>query len=451
MSKDGILSLLVLVGLIFGIIVGSLLFDPSWATQMEPSQHRHSSFLLAFEFIGFDIFMGLLKMTIMPLIIASVISAVVSVGDFRQLGILGACTLIYYFSTMLIAVFVGLFFVEMISPGNAMQGASVAIDNNLVSEVSENSQGGLLGVFTNLVRLIIPQNIFKAIVEGHTLSVIFFSIFFASLVTLIGDAGQSIKVLVDAITQVMMRMIALVLWISPLGVFCLLAWTCARIGLGVFAESIGSYMLTVILGLLFHACLVLPALLYFIARVNPFSFFISMKTALLMAFGTSSSVATLPVSIDCATKGGGVSNRVAGLVLPLGATINMDGTALYEAVAVVFLAQASGIDLNGVQLLIIALTATLAAIGAAGIPSAGLVTMFIVVDAVNHSLASAGPEAQLIPVTAIGLIIGVDRILDMFRTSVNVWGDAVGSRMVTAFDARFSSSIRREVYFSHGH
>jgi Na+/H+-dicarboxylate symporter len=240
----------------------------------------------------------------------------------------------------------------------------------------------------------------------------------------------------------MMKMIELVLWISPLGVFCLLAWTVARIGLGVFAESIGSYMLTVILGLSFHACVVLPFLLYFFARVNPFHFFLKMKTALLMAFSTSSSVATLPVSIDCATNEGGVSKRVAGLVLPLGATINMDGTALYEAVAVVFLAQASGIDLSFVQLAIIALTATLAAIGAAGIPSAGLVTMFIVVDAVNHSLAAAGPGAQLIPVAAIGLIIGVDRLLDMFRTAVNVWGDAIGARLVTAFDQRFTGSVR---------
>jgi Na+/H+-dicarboxylate symporter len=188
----------------------------------------------------------------------------------------------------------------------------------------------------------------------------------------------------------------------------------------------------VLMGLAVHGLVVLPTVLFIFTRRNPFRYMWQMRRALMTAFGTDSSTATLPVTIDCAENEGGCSKRSANFVLPLGATVNMDGTALYEAVAVVFLFQLWGIDLSFSELLIVVITATLAAIGAAGIPSAGTVTMIIVISAVNKGLQGQGAsEAHLLPVAAIGVIIGVDRIVDMCRTTVNVWGDAVGAKIIS--------------------
>ena len=211
--------------------------------------------------------------------------------------------------------------------------------------------------------------------------------------------------------------------------FFLVTGTVAKIGLGALAGPLGAYMITVLVGLAIHAFVPLPIVLAVLGRVNPFAFMLRMRKALLTAFGTDSSSATLPVTIETAVDEGGCSKRSANFVLPLGATVNMDGTALYEAVAVVFMFQLWGIDLGMGELVIVVVTATLAAVGAAGIPSAGLVTMVIVVTAVNTSLAGRGIEP--LPLEAIGVIIGVDRILDMCRTTVNVWGDAVGARLIT--------------------
>jgi len=198
-------------------------------------------------------------------------------------------------------------------------------------------------------------------------------------------------------------------------------------------DAIGTYMLCVIAGLLIHALVVLGLICRVFGGCSPFRYMHQMRQALLTALGTDSSSATLPVTIECATENAGVSKRAAGFVLPLGSTINMDGTALYEAVAVVFLAQAYGIDLPLSTLILVAITATLAAVGAAGIPSAGLVTMVIVVDTVNGTLVNMG-GGQTIPIAAIGLIVGVDRFLDMIRTTVNVWGDAIGAKIIDRID-----------------
>ncbi len=213
----------------------------------------------------------------------------------------------------------------------------------------------------------------------------------------------------------------------PLGVFALVVWSVGRIGLGALAGPVFWYVFTVLLGLLLHAVVVIPLVMWMLTRQNPFVFMHQMRSALMTAFGTDSSSATLPVTIEAAEKFGGCSSRASRFVLPLGATINMDGTALYEGVAVVFLFQCYGIPLGPTELAIVVVTATLAAIGAAGIPSAGLVTMAIVVGAVNGSLGGD----KTLPLAAIGIILGIDRILDMCRTTVNVWGDAVGAKIMT--------------------
>jgi Na+/H+-dicarboxylate symporter len=336
---------------------------------------------------------------------------------------------------MLIAVTIGLVLVTTIKPGskitaNDTSDAKVAYDADTETQarLADRPQG-VLGAMQNLVEQIIPTNIVRAAAEGKALPVIFFSILLGIALTTMGDKGQSIIAFVSALFEAIMKLVHVVIWLTPMGVFALLAWAVARIGLGVFTEAIGTYMITVLVGLSIHAFIVLPLICVVFARCNPFRYMHQMRQALLTALGTDSSSATLPVTIECATKYGGVREKSAGFVLPLGATVNMDGTALYEGVAVVFLAQAYGIELSLMTLVLVAITATFAAVGAAGIPSAGLVTMVIVVDTVNGTLEGI-PGSATIPIAAIGLIVGVDRILDMFRTTVNVWGDAVGAKLV---------------------
>jgi Na+/H+-dicarboxylate symporter len=227
--------------------------------------------------------------------------------------------------------------------------------------------------------------------------------------------------------ETMMMLVRWIIWLTPIGVFFLVAWTVGKIGVEQLVGPLAKYVATVLSGLAIHGLITLPVIALVFARANPFRFMWQMRRALMTAFGTDSSSATLPVTIEAAEDEGGCSKRSANFVLPLGATVNMDGTALYEAVAVVFLFQLYGIDLSMTELLIVVITATLAAVGAAGIPSAGLITMVIVIDAVNKSL---GATATL-PVAAIGVIIGIDRIVDMCRTTVNVWGDAVGAKIIT--------------------
>jgi len=288
---------------------------------------------------------------------------------------------------------------------------------------------GLWGAFKNIATQLIPNNPIGDAANGRLLPVISFSLIMGIMLTVIGPRGRPVLDFFDGLFAATMKLVDWILWLAPVGVFCLVVWTVARIGTGSLVGPLGKFMATVLMALAIHGLIVLPLILWVFGRTNPFRFMHQMRQALMTAFGTDSSSATLPVTIECAEQLGGVSKRAAGFVLPLGATVNMDGTALYEAVAVVFLFQCFGIPLGPVQLAIIVITATLAAVGAAGIPSAGLVTMVIVVQAVNNSLGL--PADQQLPLGAVGIILGVDRILDMCRTTVNVWGDSVGAKIIT--------------------
>ncbi len=441
MNGKWLLTFLIFVALVLGVIVGQLLHDPAYNPADTGAVHTHAKALQVFDFLGATVFMGLLKMLIIPLIASSVIVGVTSVGNFAKLGRMGIRTLVYYFATMLVAVIIGLVIVSVLKPGEQMAAATGGFAETgyqVNEQVTSTAEGGLVGIVENLVSQLIPTNIVKAMAGGRVLGVISFSIFFGVVITLVGEKGKILVEFFDAVFAVLMKMVHAIMWFAPVGVFALLAWSVARIGLGVFSSAIGKYMIAVLLGLFIHGLIVLPTVLAMLGRTNPFSFMFKMRQALMTALATDSSSATLPVTMECATEAGKVSKRVAGFVLPLGSTINMDGTALYEAVAVVFMAQAFGIELTIAQLAIVAVTATLAAVGAASIPSAGLVTMVIVVDAVNGSLAAAGQS--LIPIAGIGLIIGVDRLLDMFRTTVNVWGDAVGARIIDHLDGMDNST-----------
>ena len=435
MNSKWWLTVLIFAGLIAGLVVGQSLHDPAFEFTMPDSHHAHATAVHVFYFLGDTIFLGLLKMIIIPLIATSVIVGLTSVGDFRELGRIGLITLVYYFVTMAIAATIGLILVSSVRPGDRINadyrdaGERVYQASDDIKDHIDRGPKGLVGAAQNLVSQIIPGNIIQAAAEGKALPVIFFSILLAIVITTLGERGRMLTEIIGALFEAIMKLVHVIIWLTPVGVFALLAWTVARIGIGVFTSAIGTYMATVLVGLAIHGFVVLPLFCWVFGRCNPFKFMHQMRQALMTALGTDSSSATLPVTIECATEVAGVSKRSAGFVLPLGSTINMDGTALYEAVAVVFLAQAYGIDLPLGTLVLVAITATLAAVGAAGIPSAGLVTMVIVIEAVNGTLSSL-PGSPAIPVAAIGLIVGVDRLVDMCRTAVNVWGDAVGCKIV---------------------
>lgn len=359
-----------------------------------------------------DMFIRLLKMIIVPLIMASMIAGVISIGNIRSLGRIGLRTCIYYLATTLLAVGVGLVLVNILTPGVGVELAS--------DSAEQITTGGTLSI-VSVIMDIVPKNIFKAMAEGKVLPVIFFSLLFGVAVSSLAEKARPVAGFFEALNSVMMKITDWVMRLAPIGVFALMADTIGKMGLSVL-KPLAVYMLTVISGLAIHACITLPILLFFIGRYRPSRFIGKMFNAVATAFSTASSAATLPITMDCLEKKVGVSNKVASFVLPLGATINMDGTALYEAVAAMFIAQAYGISLGIGQQLIIMLTAALASIGAAAIPGAGLVTMVIVLRAVG------------LPLEGIGMILAVDRLLDMCRTSVNVWGDACGAAIVARLE-----------------
>ena len=357
------------------------------------------------------LFMRLLKMLIIPLVLSSLISGVSNLGGAENLGRLGLKTLSYYMLTSTLAIVTGLFFVNLLKPGVGAEKIGAGVVDGL--STSADSIGETL-------MEIVPTNLFSALSNGEMLPIIFFSILFGLFITKVGDKPRIIMTdFFNAMFDVMMKITMWVIRFTPLGVFGIVAKVIAdQDDLTGLAARMGIYMLTVLLGLFFHAFISLPLLTRFIGKVNPVKHFKAVTTPLLTAFSTSSSGATLPLTMTAVEQNDGVSNKISSFTLPLGATINMDGTALYELVVAVFIAQAYGIDLTIGQQAIMVLTALLASIGAAAIPMAGLVMITVV-------LTVAG-----LPLEGIGLVLAVDRILDMFRTSVNVWSDTCGAVII---------------------
>ena len=418
-------------------IVGGLVFggwSGQWIFQAYQGQVP-AGWIHTLEFIGRTFFIGLLMMIVIPLVATSVIMGVSSIGDVRRLGKIGSYTMLYYFGGMIIACTVGVTMVSMIEPGAGMgvdmrqQGEAMYEGQDMVRSRTQTAAGkGLWGAVENIASQLIPANPIGAAADGQVLPVIAFSLLMGVMLSLVGDKAQPVLAVVEGVYQAIMKLVDGILWLAPLGVFALVAATVCRVGLVQLIGPLAWYVLTVLVGLLIQALVVMTLALWILGRTNPLVYLYRVRTALLTAFGTSSSSASLPVTMDVATRFGGVSRKAAGFVIPLGATVNMNGTALYEAVAVVFLFQCYGIALGPVELAIVVITATLAAIGAAGIPSAGLVTMVLVVEAVNNSLGLTGE--QRLPLAAVGIILGVDRFLDMCRTTVNVWDDLVGAKII---------------------
>jgi len=365
--------------------------------------------MLSLKWVG-DLFLSLLKMLIVPLVFASVFVAIVSLGSGEALKNLGLKAFGYYFLTTALAVTTGLLVVNIIEPGTAHQMAEAT----QVQKPAEHTLASLLLSF-------VPSNIFASLSEGKIVQVLLFVIFFAIATLHLENAKRDyLKNFFDAINDAMGKIAEWIIKLTPLGVFSLIGYVIAKEGVETLWE-LKSYVAAVLIALSIHAIIVLPMLAGFIGRFNPFGYFKRVREAVLVAFSTASSSATLPVSIEVASTRGGVKKESAGFILPLGATVNMDGTALYEAIAVMFIANSYGVELGFSQQIVIFLTATFASIGAAGIPGAGLVMMTMILSAVS------------LPLEAIGLIAAVDRILDMFRTAINVWGDLIAAKVLNRF------------------
>jgi Na+/H+-dicarboxylate symporter len=387
----------ILIGMILGVVTVAIFGEA----------------MLPVKFLG-DIFLNALKMVVIPLLFCSMIVGISNLGDVRKLGRTGLKTILYFVVTSSIAVIIGLLLVNIIQPGSGF--------DTLTAKVPEDVVGGESYSFLSWLTDQIPSNIIGAAAETQVLPIIVFALFFGGVLTTIGAKGKPVITFFEGVNEAIMKIVHIIMWYAPIGIFGLVAGQLAAAGgmsgFTTVLSALGKYSLVVLLGLLIHGVLVLPLILKFMGGKNPIEYFVGMSQALMTAFATASSSATLPVSMDCVEEKNDIDKRASSFVLPLGATINMDGTALYEAVAAMFIAQAYGIALPIWSQITIFATAVLASVGAAGIPQAGLVTMVLVLQAVG------------LPLEGIGLILAIDWFLDRCRTTVNVWGDSIGAAVI---------------------
>ncbi len=406
------LLICMLLGIVLGILLGG--YAPSIG--------------LNIAFIG-DLFLQALFALVVPLVMSSMIVGIASLGDVRKLGVIGLRTVLFFMTTTGLAVLVGLILVVAIHPGTPTEQSNLepspAQTSNL-SERMEDKPTTLGDLFKSILTSLVPKNLFAAMAETQILPLIVFALIFGGVLTTIGEKGALVIRVFEGINEAMMAIVHLLMWVAPVGIGALLAGRLGEAGgfIGFWPQlaSLGTYVGTVLLALAIHAFLTLPLALRFLGERPVPAYAKSMSTPLMTAFSTSSSSATLPLTMESLIEEAKVSRRVVSFVVPLGATINMNGTALYEAVAAMFIAQTYGIEMGLGETIIVLLTATLSAIGAAGIPEAGLVTMVIVLKAVD------------LPIEGISLILVVDWFLDRCRTTVNVWGDAVGAAVIDRWE-----------------
>lgn len=382
------------------------------------------TFYQLYDFFG-SLFLNALKMLIVPLIASSIIVGMMNIGSGETLGRLGGKTLAYYACTSLLAILTGLIIVNLTTPGivDGVPAKDIIGLAEVSSDIIQNIEGKGAGDIADVFLRMVPVNIFSAASNnGQMLGIIFFSLLFGFFLTKIKEPqGSTLRNFWQGLLDVMMEITNWVMKFAPLGVFALVAKVIASSGLDAFRPLL-VFFISVVLALGIHLLVTMPIILKAIAKVNPRRHYKAMAPALLTAFSTSSSSATLPLTMDCVEQRAGVSNKVSSFTLPLGATVNMDGTALYECVAAIFIAQAYGLELSFVTQFTIVLVALLTSIGVAGIPSASLVAISII-------LATIG-----LPMEAVGLILAVDRILDMCRTAVNVFSDSVAAVVIAKLE-----------------
>ena len=369
-------------------------------------------------------FIRLMRMLVVPLVFCSIVCGSMAVGDTKKLGSVGVKTLIFYLCTTALAITVALTIANIFNPGKGLDMSQIQV----TSTVSETTQSMSM---TETLLDIIPVNIFNSLSEGNMLQIIVFALILGVILANMGDRVDIVKNFFGQFNDIMMEMTMAVMKLAPIGVFCLISKTFAEIGFEVFIPLL-KYMFCVLLALAVQCFVVYLGLLKIFSGLNPFIFIKNFFPVMAFAFSTSTSNATIPMNIDTLAEKMGVSKKISSFTIPLGATINMDGTSIMQGVAVVFTAQAFGIPLDMMDYLTVIGTATLASIGTAGVPSVGLITLTMVFNSVG------------LPIEGIALIMGIDRILDMTRTAVNITGDAVCTTIV----ASWNKAVDRDVYYN---
>lgn len=401
-----------IAGAIFGIILCYLV----------PSGHVRDNIIV--EGILYVIgqgFIRLMKMLVVPLVFCSLVCGSMAIGDTKKLGTVGVRTLIFYLFTTALAITVALTVGNIIDPGIGLDMSAIKTNAADVAQMEATS-------LTDTLLNIIPDNPVNSLASGSMLQIIVFALIIGVILAKLGDRAETVSNFFGQFNDIMMEMTMMVMSLAPIGVFCLISRTFANIGFSAFLP-LGKYMIGVLLALAIQCLVVYLGLLKVFTGLNPIKFIKNFFPVMAFAFSTATSNATIPLSIDTLAKKMGVSKKISSFTIPLGATINMDGTAIMQGVAVVFAAQAFGIHLSMTDYITVIGTATLASIGTAGVPSVGLVTLTMVFNSVG------------LPVEAIGLIMGIDRILDMSRTAVNITGDAVCTTIVAHQNKAIDRSI----------
>lgn len=397
----------ILIAIILAMLIGAMI-DKNTAI-------GSVTFYSVFDFIG-TLFLNALKMIIVPLVLSSIICGISNIGASENLGRLGSKTIGFYLLSSLLAIIIGLIFVNILAPGivdgkPAGEMLNLSTDTEVASQL-ERVEGRSASDITDVFLRMVPANIVKAAAEGQMLGLIFFGMLFGYFMSqLAGQQKQTLENFWQGVFNTMMAITMFVMKFAPIGVFGLVAKTITATGFSAF-QPLLVFFITVLLALFFHAFITMALLLKTVGKINPLSHYATMAPAMLTAFSTASSSGTLPITMECVEKKAGVSNQTTSFVLPLGATINMDGTALYECVAAMFIAQAYGLDLTITTQFTIVLVALLTSIGVAGIPAASLVAITVILGVIG------------LPLEGIAMLLVTDRLLDMARTAVNVFSDS---------------------------
>ena len=402
MFKKLSLTTKIFIGLISGIILGLLIYPFREAVLIE------KYFLGFFLQLFGKLFISSIKMLVVPLVFVSLTVGAMSMEDVKKLGRVGSKTLGFYLVTTAVAITIAIALGTITNPGDGLQMEQVEKVSYTVKE-SES--------FVNVLVNMVPTNPFASLSKGIMLQIIVFALFLGTALTILGEKTKHIRNLFEEANVLVLKMVDLVMHLAPFGVFCLITKTMATLGYSAM-KPLALYMLTVIGALMLHAFVTYQGMLVFFTRMNPLKFFKKFSPALSVAFSTASSNATIPATMETVQEEFGVSKQISSFTVPLGATINMDGTAIMQGVATVFIAQVYGVPLTISDFIAVILTATLASIGTAGVPGVGLITLSMILTQVG------------LPVEGIALIMGIDRILDMIRTAVNITGDAVCTLIV---------------------
>lgn len=420
MKKRIGLTTKIFIGLILGIIVGVMLY---------PNNHIPvvDKFVIGFifELIG-GIFIKSIKMMVVPLVFVSLVCGVYAIGDIKKLGRVGIKTLSFYIITTAVAITIAIGLANIINPG---AGLSMGLIEKNSFTIKESKP------FVDVLLDMVPSNPIESLAAGKMLQIIVFAMLTGAGITILGEKVESVKNFFEELNVLVLKIVDMIMIIAPVGVFCLVAKTFSTLGYDVMLP-LGKYMITIVLALLIHALVVYQGMFVAFTRLNPIKFFKKFSEVISVAFSTASSSASIPVTLETVQNKIGVSKNISSFTIPLGATINMDGTAIMQGVATVFIAQIYGVPLGLSDYAVVIATATLASIGTAGVPGVGLIMLSMVLTQVG------------IPVEGIALIIGIDRILDMCRTAVNVTGDAICTTIVAKSEGEFDEKVFNEKVFN---